>query len=1662
MRGPKEGTVWTPPVKIPYKKARGIEVLTDEEKRSVYALVSQYHDLQNQNNCSMLQSVERKLARAVAERQLRSPSLTSTAFKRKWKKTHWYKTKVDKKPETFSVITENDQDDNLWLKMSLLSETVCYTQTGPDVNEYETEQPQLTPPVSSTQMNGQQEPFEGIENEVGSQRFHDDSRDVSITYLGTTELAQPMSTNTQCDFNISPDSLSLFTIKGTDITGKLLIDSGASKSYMTKDFYLSHPVLHSLPKYQTAAKGVIVGNGTKMTVLFAIPVIITVGKHNFEVFTIVADLAGGFDVVFGMKNLIELEGIIDVRNLKFSFQNRSSYLYPSKPFRVTKGQSKIMEVELRSDQEVTGYVVAKLFAGSQTRTLKLKFYRNKGHIRVTHAGEEPIITLETGVAIGIVDLRSIGYFHITGAAIMDALRDEVHFEDANTMCDHVNRLIQEVNRENKTKFSAKQHDPFPWLEDDDWRKTATDAEILEGQVDLTEAHMSPAEKKQLRALCLRYKEAFSLRDEVGECPNIKVHLELHDKTPFFVRPFRVNEEDKPFMDRQMERLVQLGVLTKRSTSHTSPVMLLSRKLTKDKRVVVDFRQLNTRVIRRNTTTPLLRDILTTLGRHPVEIFSCIDFKDAYHSMRLDEESKEYCGIVPYYGAPAYRFERMPMGLSISPAMWMEYVTILLDGIEHKDRFLAIMDDMVIHSVRNIHFPLIEELFQAVIKHGLKISPRKCQFFVKQMVFMGNAFNLEDTRITVTPLKSRCETIVKMMPPKDLTESRSFCGMVNFLSMFCKNLIVVLKPIYDVTRKGQPFFWGEKQQKAFNEVKKMLIKPPVLTLPSQHGRFILCVDTSRTSVGTALWQYQGGVPRLIGYASKTLVEAAKNYSVTLLEMTGLVTGLQIWSHFLNKREIDVVTDHQAAVYILKAKKKPPNERIARMVEEAFSHSIKVYYMKGKDMILADSLSRLNIPDDDGPENVVPIAVEQGDFEPVQTTEIDEELRNNEEVMKKAFPPKYDLETMKPEKDSIQFLGNALLNFGETPTIIDLAMEESGPMLMVMTRSKAAADGVQLPEVHGVKKTLDPAKRPEKQRPVTIPKPPKIPDPVIETPHMPPPNLPTADVDRNPYSEEQKETPLALRGENDRNEPDEWVEKLKQAVGSEPFEVQQPPSSGDVEVQQRLPQPQDLREPLALAEQVDLTKVVQRRLPRQKDLNKLIQQIERKILHQVHLTSPMKDIKAQYYHSPHFRRIYTYLMTGKTSGTKKQVSATLGLSNHFFVLDELLFKIIPTKGDDKAVLCLPSSLLPELLSLYHSSVFASHAGITKCLATLNERFFIPDVAKHVRAYILGCHTCQTFKDNQLRGKAPLSQRVTVNTPAVSRFSMDIKHMPPGIKGYHYILVMCCEMSNFIVACPLRTTQSPEICMNIIAHWMQYFAMPTHIICDQDPAFLSSLSQYFHEQFKIKVKVCGPTNHKSLKAESAIKSLSHALMKHLHDKGDLWPIYLPFAVMTCNTFHTPNLDGFCPFQLVTGRLPRLIPDYEIDSEITVSATFQQYYELLQKQLKYLRERLHHCREKKIQLQNQYREFTGFKRGQLVYLYHPLGADLQTGSQKIRSKFVGPLVIYMVLDANQYVLMTLDGDIFPNVIESTRLKPGFIATAQGKVETLSELIKVLRAPKF
>ena len=237
--------------------------------------------------------------------------------------------------------------------------------------------------------------------------------------------------------------------------------------------------------------------------------------------------------------------------------------------------------------------------------------------------------------------------------------------------------------------------------------------------------------------------------------------------------------------------------------------------------------------------------------------------------------------------------------------------------------------------------------------------------------MGNEIFIENKKVCIKPLRNRLEAIQWLQPPRTPKGCRSFAGVVNFLSMFCPELQKLLKPIYDLTRKGRPFLWGKEQQDSFTEIKHRLIRPSVQHMPNKTGRFHLYSDISKSATSSTLYQIQGGKPKLIAYVSKRLPEAVKNYSITELELCGLAINIASFAHLLKRVDFDAIVDHLALTHIIKSKAEPATTRIKRPLELISSYSFNLYYMKGKDMILSNFLLQQK-NDDSNPSEVIPIS------------------------------------------------------------------------------------------------------------------------------------------------------------------------------------------------------------------------------------------------------------------------------------------------------------------------------------------------------------------------------------------------------------------------------------------------------------------------------------------------------------------------------------------------------------------------------------------------------------------------------------------------------------------------------------------------------------------
>ena len=329
---------------------------------------------------------------------------------------------------------------------------------------------------------------------------------------------------------------------GKLINGKecqILLDTGASKSYMSKSYYLRCKSLHNLPKFASKMQRIQVGNGQYVGVLFVIPVIVEINKHRLEVFRLVLEIIDNVDMVLGIKNLFEIEGVIDTRESSFKFLSRSITIFPREQVIVKLGEKKLIPIESPFIEEISGMAIVKIVDQGQKMLMmmKLKFIRNKATLDITNNTRETII-FDKKMSIGILDLRLLGYYKIKQGVLQQNLDKYYQFEEVDKICADFNRLTEEKRQEEKNDSE----EIYPWLEEDDERKYMTDKEILDKYINLKDSCLDKKERKQVIETLYEYKDVFSLRDEIGTCQNIEVNIEVTDNSPFFIQPYHVKEE----------------------------------------------------------------------------------------------------------------------------------------------------------------------------------------------------------------------------------------------------------------------------------------------------------------------------------------------------------------------------------------------------------------------------------------------------------------------------------------------------------------------------------------------------------------------------------------------------------------------------------------------------------------------------------------------------------------------------------------------------------------------------------------------------------------------------------------------------------------------------------------------------------------------------------------------------------------------------------------------------------------------------------------------------------------------------------------------------------------------------------------------------------------
>ena len=229
------------------------------------------------------------------------------------------------------------------------------------------------------------------------------------------------------------------------------------------------------------------------------------------------------------------------------------------------------------------------------------------------------------------------------------------------------------------------------------------------------------------------------------------------------------------------------------------------------------------------------------------------------------------------------------------------------------------------------------------------------------------------------------------------------------------------------------------------------------------------------------------------------------------------------------------------------------------------------------------------------------------------------------------------------------------------------------------------------------------------------------------------------------------------------------------------------------------------PKELGDIIDKGNFIHRYLPKQMDIDKILEVIQRKVLKGTHLPVEIKEIQAGYLCSPYFKDLYLHLSQNKFPSLKSAIKKLEALAERYVLLDSLLFKISSQK--EYAVLSILETCIDDIITLYHKCLFAGHQGVIQTYLTISDKFFIPNLIHYLRSYIKECHLCQ-LSCNDKPPSRHLQTRINPNYAPMSRLSMDLKVMPRSHKGHRHILCIIDEVTNYFVTVPIFQARSEKL--------------------------------------------------------------------------------------------------------------------------------------------------------------------------------------------------------------------------------------------------------------
>ena len=405
----------------------------------------------------------------------------------------------------------------------------------------------------------------------------------------------------------------------------------------------------------------------------------------------------------------------------------------------------------------------------------------------------------------------------------------------------------------------------------------------------------------------------------------------------------------------------------------------SRKSNGQLRICLDPKDLNQAIRRCHHKTPTLEEL--TYSFSGAKFFSKLDAKNGYWAVELDEESQKLTTFNSPFGR--FCFKRMPFGLVMSQDVYQSRIDQI---VEKCPGVVGIADDMVVYgSTEDEHDKNLHNLMRVAQSAGLVFNSKKCGIKLQEIPFFGHLYDRNGAR----PDPKKVEDIKALPAPSSKQQVQEFLGMVTYLSPFITHLSQKTAALRDLLKQDCEFQWNASHQKVFQSIKDTISQETTLIYFDPRKPTTIQVDASSRGLGAAL--LQDGRP--IAFASKSLTEVERRYANIEREMLAVVFGCKRFHTYVFGKEFSVESDHKPLEMITAKNITSAPPRLQRMLLEVQGYDFKIKYRPGKEVMLADGLSRL--PNESKNQQInLDIKIQFVNFTPDKLSQLKEESRKDE--------------------------------------------------------------------------------------------------------------------------------------------------------------------------------------------------------------------------------------------------------------------------------------------------------------------------------------------------------------------------------------------------------------------------------------------------------------------------------------------------------------------------------------------------------------------------------------------------------------------------------------------------------------------------------------------